>query len=120
MEKFIDFLDKHPIKSLVYLVFTIFLLIGTFIFSGSFIKTSEGEYFGKSVQVQWKGLIFKSCEVTVQMGEQSSKMGYCSSFNQNVCNQLKQLVGQNKTYKFENTLTSGFTRSTPCLIKEIK
>lgn len=111
-----DYTYENPGKTLMW---GLAILVVVF-FVGSFIKTSEGDYYGKSVQVQWKGLVFKSCEIDVQMGDQSSTLGYCSSFDKNLCNELKKSVGQNKKHIFENTLTSGFTRNTSCLIKEIK
>lgn len=66
---------------------------------GSF-TTGEGVFNGRIVDVSWGGLIFKSCEVDFQYGEQSSTVSTGSTRNKALCDKMKTLVGKVTEVKY--------------------
>jgi hypothetical protein len=80
----------------VVLVLSVLVLSGCGLFS-----TSEGVYSGRVVDVAWEGFLFKSCEVDLQLGEQSSTLSSGSSKDKALCDLLKSQVGQVVTVKYQ-------------------
>lgn len=66
--------------------------------------TGEGTFNGRIVDVEWGGLLWKSCEVGFQMGEQSSTLSRGSTFNKDYCDALSDQTGNVVTIPYETHL----------------
>jgi hypothetical protein len=75
-------------------------LTAIFMSGCSGFESTEGEYHGRLVDVEWHGMVFKSCEIVQQAGDASSHMSECSSRDQEFCDQLKGLIGKTVTTKY--------------------
>lgn len=71
--------------------------------------TGEGEFKGQLVDVSWEGLLFKSCEVGFQFGENSSKASSASSRSKDLCDDLKSKIGNSVKIKYK-------TWAKPCCV----
>lgn len=97
------------------------LIINIFLIScGSGINTGEGAYTGKLVDVVWRGLFWKSCEIRQQTGTGTEHDDSCSSFDKNICDKLHSLMGETITIKYKEQSFSGISIDTNCLIDSIK
>lgn len=65
------------------------------------VTTGEGVFNGRIVDVTWEGLFFESCEVDFQLGNQSSTLSSGSTTNKELCNNLKNNIGQVVTVKYK-------------------
>lgn len=69
-------------------------LIALLLLSGCGVfTTGEGVFEGRLVDVSWEGLLFKSCEVDFQFGENSSKISRGSTKDKALCDKLQSEVG---------------------------
>lgn len=62
--------------------------------------TGEGVFDGTLVDAEWSGIAFKSCELTFQLGQQSSTTSKGSSRDYTLCTELTGLVGSRITVSY--------------------
>lgn len=72
--------------------------------------TGEGSFSGRLVDASWEGLIFKSCEVQFQYGEQSSSISNGSTRNKDLCAELALNIGKSIVVKYK-------TWARPCCLR---
>lgn len=72
--------------------------------------TGDGSFTGRLVDVGWEGWIFKSCEVELQRGEQSSSMSKGSILDKQMCDALKARTGETITLQYQ-------TWASPCCLR---
>lgn len=76
-----------------------------------------GTFRGKVIDVSWEGLFFKTCEVDVQYGEQSSQIEKFSSEFQKDCDYLEANLNKVVLIKYAQTAFECFTcRSSDLII----
>lgn len=68
------------------------------------IITGEGKFTGRIVDVEWGGIIFKSCDVTFQLGEQSSTTSKGSTASKEKCDELSKAIGLVTTVAYRTHL----------------
>lgn len=83
--------------------------------------TGEGQFTGRVVDVAWEGILFKSCEMHLQFGEQSSKTSPASSVDKALCDRMQSLMGKVVTVKYDSWagLCCARTNST-FIVKEVR
>lgn len=78
-----------------------FILLGSLALSGcGLFSTGVGTFNGRVVDVEWGGILFKSCEVRFQLGEQSSSVSQGSSRDKALCNELASKIGEVVTVRY--------------------
>lgn len=88
----------------------VFLLgIAGLIHLGSKFDTGEGVYSGRIVDIEWAGLIWKSCDVQFQTGEQSSLISSAATWDKEYCDELRNKLGQIVTVKYKSTFGPDLT-----------
>lgn len=74
------------------------LFLVLFVISGC--SYQNGVATGKLIDVWKDGWIFKSCEITLQYGELSSKIVGASSLDLSMCDDMEALVGKQIVIKY--------------------
>lgn len=87
---------KYSFIALLVIGFPIF-----YVQNEGFIK-GEGEFSGRVIDVSWEGVWWKSCEIELMRGEQSSSMSYCSSTSKSYCDNIKSEMGNTMTVKYDD------------------
>ncbi len=64
--------------------------------------TGNGTFTGTIVDVEWGGLLFKSCEAGFQYGNQSSSLSHGSSRDKEFCDLLKSKTGEKVTVEYKS------------------
>lgn len=76
-------------------LFLIFLLVSC--------TTGVGVFNGRVVDVSWEGIIFKTCEIDAQYGNESSRTTRFSTKNKDSCDNYLNLVGKDVEFKYRVT-----------------
>jgi hypothetical protein len=85
-----------------------FIVLVLLLFSSCLVRTGSGVFSGKIIDISKQGLIFKSCEVDVQYGDQSSKIERFSTHDLTVCDIVKAGEKSGSTYyTIESVVDSG-------------
>jgi hypothetical protein len=82
------------------------------------IHTGEGTFTGRLVDIGWEGIIFKSCEMSFQLGEQSSNTSRGSTTSKELCDKLTAQSGQVLTVHWDNYVGPCLRTDTCIIIKE--
>lgn len=77
------------------------ILLAIFLNSCGMFTTGQGVFNGTLVDVSWEGLIFDSCEMQFQFGQQSSSISKASSRNKNLCDEMQKQVGKQVEVKYK-------------------
>jgi len=77
-----------------YFYWMVIFVIVLLILSACGMKTGSGVFNGRLVDVSYGGLLFDTCELTFQLGEQSSSVSNCSSLSEDYCKKMQPYVGK--------------------------
>jgi hypothetical protein len=91
-----------------------------FLTSGCTISTGEGEFSGTVVDAHWGGVIFKTCEIEFQHGQQSSSLAKFSSYYQEDCTALNSLMGKQVTIRYEHLIGMNALESDDKILSVVK
>ncbi len=85
-----------------FVFWTLVLILALLILSGCGMKTGDGVFNGRLVDVGYGGLLFDTCEMDFQLGEQSSTVSKCSSPSKEFCERMKPYVGKVIEVKYDS------------------
>lgn len=71
-----------------------FIVAGVVVVTHINLNRGEGTFNGTLVDSSWEGVFFKSCELTLQLGQQSSTTAQGSTLDKTLCDAAIDKVGK--------------------------